>query len=83
MHDCDQVLAQGSQVYLVVQAGAEGGERLSSLILAAIEAAVNDGLDASNAWDVVTYMAIERSGPKDTSQDARKASQQGQRPVQG
>src|SRR6266699_4145157 len=43
---CYQVLAQLVQIHLLAQGGAEICHGLSSVILAAIETTINDGLDA-------------------------------------
>ncbi len=47
LNDRDQVLAQLAQVHLIAQGGTKGLQRLSRIVLAAVEAAVNELLDAS------------------------------------
>src|SRR6266699_3624063 len=42
----DQFLSQLLQVHLMAQGGAEGFQRLSGIVLAAVEAAINDSLHA-------------------------------------
>ena len=44
------MLAQLRQVNLVAQGGAEGCYSAGSIILAAVEAAINDGLNAMAQW---------------------------------
>src|SRR5256885_13395187 len=46
LHDCQQMLAQGCQVHFMAQGGTESRHRASSIILAAIETVVDDGLEA-------------------------------------
>ena len=48
--DGQQVLAYLLQVYFTLQRGAEGRQRLLGIILAAIEAAINEDLDALAHW---------------------------------
>ena len=46
LNDSQQVLTQLIQVDFLAQGGAEGCHGLSSIVLAAVEAAINDPLDA-------------------------------------
>src|SRR6266699_1730632 len=46
LHHGEQLLAQLIQVHLIAQRGTESGGKLGGVILAAIEATVNLGLDA-------------------------------------
>src|SRR5258706_2899668 len=47
LHHCYQVFAQAGQVYFVAQRRAKGGQRPCSVVLAAIETTVDDGLDTT------------------------------------
>jgi hypothetical protein len=46
LDDCYQMLAQLSQIHLIAQCRAESCERSGCIILAAVEATVNEHLDA-------------------------------------
>lgn len=47
-HHPRQVIGQGVQVRLVTQSRVEGGERLCGVVLVAVEATVNEALEASS-----------------------------------
>ncbi len=50
LHHRDQVLAQLRQIDLITQGGTEGRHRASSIILAPVEATVDDRLEAPSQW---------------------------------
>jgi hypothetical protein len=47
LHHCNQLLAELVEIDFAAQCGAERLERPGGIVLAAVEAAVNDGLDAA------------------------------------
>ena len=53
-----QFLAERGQVYLITQAGAEGGQGAGGVVLAAVEAAADDGLDAT-AQKTARYLILD------------------------
>ena len=46
LNDCYQVLPQCCQVHFIAQGGAEGYQRTGCIVLATVEAAINDPLHA-------------------------------------